>query len=177
MDAGDREALLQADRDEAAASFLERFPTETPPKAQFVRAVEPSEWSTQIAACMSDAGFTSRPDGQSVLTNEIPAEQELAHARATFRCRVAYPIDPRFRQAYTADEAEFLYDYLVTELVPCLEDEGQPNRDIPSFETFLDRLANGDEWTPYESVAPTSDAVFTELLKTCPQKPRGFRGN
>lgn len=176
MQSAERDGQLQAIQEQAEELFHDRFPDKELPEAGLIRAIAPSEWSETIATCMTDAGFESIAKGGAVETSSYPVEQALAQAAATYQCRVAYPIDPVYQQPYTAEEAAYLYRYLLNTVVPCLEAEGYSVADVPSDGTFKDQLDSGSEWSPFDTLDPGSEEEFTFLTKTCPGKPAGFRG-
>lgn len=176
MDSADRDGQLQALQEQTAGLFHDRFPDEPLPAASLIRAIAPSEWSETIATCMTEAGFESHVKGGAVETASYPVEQALSQATAVYQCRVGYPIDPVYQQPYTPEEATFLYRYLVDTVIPCLEDEGYSTPDVPSEGTFEDQLNAGQEWSPFDSLAPGSEEKYTSLTKACPAKPSGFRG-
>ncbi|KJL22967.1 hypothetical protein RN51_01713 [Microbacterium oxydans] len=177
MQSAERDSQLQAAQEQAEGLFHDRFPDQPVPEASLIRAVAPSEWSETTATCMTEAGFESHVKSGYVETASFPAEQELAQAIAVYQCRVAYPIDPAYQQPYTAEEATYLYRYLVDTVVPCLDGEGYTVPDVPSEGTFEEQLNSGQEWNPFDSLDPGSEEKYMALMGACPAKPAGFRGN
>jgi hypothetical protein len=149
---------------------------EVPTDAEFVRFVELNEWGTAQARCMQDQGFDSRPtvDGGGVLHGDVPSDQMDAHWQATYRCRIAYPVHPRFHLPLTDEQIRVIYDYFVNELVACLEDEGYEVAPAPSWETFRsqwDHPGGPGWWEPHDSVQPPSREEDMRIMEKCPQRP------
>lgn len=168
--------LHQANMANAAASFIARTGSLPPADAQFVRLIEPSDYGDVLAECAREQGFGAQamPDG-GVKYDTVPEDQILAFEEAIYRCEVAYPTHPRFFEPWSDERVRATYDYVVNELVACLEAEGYPVAEAPpSFDTYLadfraeDRLA----WNPYStSVDAPSEAEWRRINEACPQYP------
>jgi hypothetical protein len=150
-----------------------QFPDAARPGAEVVREIEPNEWATTIADCVSQAGFpaTPLPDG-GVSYAEIPSEQLEARTIADFVCFVQYPVAEKYLKPFNEDQLRSLYTYWTTELPVCLEtfelDVGVP----PSEQVFLETYDTPSTWNPYAvALASVSEDTYNSVVVTCPQFP------
>lgn len=146
---------------------------EVPTDAEFVQFVEEDEWGTYQAKCMQDQGFEAEAsdDGRSVGGDLPPDDQMDAHWQATYRCRIAYPLHPRFDVPMTDEQIRIVYDYFVDELVPCLEKEGYDIEPAPSWETFRSQWGTPESWEPHSSVRAPNRQEHLRIREDCPQRP------
>lgn len=95
-----------------------------------------------------------------------PYENPLA---GTYRCRISYPIHPRFQLPPTDQQLRVIYDYFLDELIPCLRNEGYELSPPPSFETFRAEWPN--TWDPYVELPEPKGFKKDEVLQKCPPRP------
>jgi hypothetical protein len=163
-------------RDEALAQEAEALGVHVPADATFVRYISPEEYGAVHARCMTEQGFeaTKTFDG-GVRYAPIPDDQGEAQRTAAMRCKVMYPVHPRFHVPPTESELLALYQYYVDDLVPCLAREGYEGGEHPSWETFLAAYLSDDDgvdrWHPYSAVGEVSFEVWEKINSTCPQLP------
>ena len=96
---------------------------------------------------------------------------------ARYVCDAKYPVDPSLTQPPTDAELDYLYNYFVDVLNPCLEREGIEVIEPPSRQAFKDSLLSPDSWSPYVDVDIRGQDEWTRLNRACPQSPPGFRGS
>jgi hypothetical protein len=155
----------------------QRFPSAVRPEVEFARYIDQSEWPPAIADCLVGQGFAdvkAMPDG-GIESGPVPPAQAEAYAVAMYVCSAQYPMDPKYLAPMTDDRIGALYDYYVDEMVPCLEAEGYAVPPAPSRETYIDTYLTGG-WTPYDGVAPSSNAEWYRINDVCPQFPSDFYG-
>jgi hypothetical protein len=163
-------------RDRALAQEAEALGVALPADAEFVRYINPDEYGRVHAACMTEQGFeaTETFDG-GVRYGPIPDEQGEAQRIAAMRCKVMYPVHPRFHLPTTESELLALYDYYVNDLVPCLAAEGYEGPEHPSRETFLASCLSDDDsvdrWHPCVAVGDVPFNAWEQINLTCPQLP------
>lgn len=168
----DSEDAYAESRDELTTMITMRHPDAELPTPARVRFILPEEWATTMQACLADQGFQSTVSDDGGLEYEgIPTEQAVALDVANYSCSLQYPVDPRYTAKLSAYQLEFLYEYYVLDLVPCLEGEGISVPEPPTFQKFRDTWETEDAWTPYSFVDPGSQSEWNELNKTCPQNP------
>jgi hypothetical protein len=163
-------------RDQALVQEAEALGVDVPTDIEFVRYISPDEFGAVLAACMTEQGFeaTETFDG-GVRYAPIPDEQGEAQREALIRCKVRYPVHPRYHLPTTESELLMLYDYWVDVVVPCLADEGFEAPEHPSPETFVAAYLSGDDnverWHPYLAVGEVPYDTWEEINMKCPQHP------
>lgn len=165
--------------DEAALRELaERYMLDDPPQdVEFERYISPEEYAAVMVPCLTEQGIPARtlPDG-GVGFDDIPEEQWLMQREAMYRCSVRFPTHPMFDEPLNEDQLRRLYDYLVGDLTPCLEDEGYAaTTPPPTVDVFIASYYDSaaGPWSPW----PVSDPRLQEMAEwdrlsvVCPQSP------
>lgn len=62
---------------------------------------------------------------------DVTPEQSVEMEAANDMCKALYPIDPKYKQPLTKAQLAYLYDWYLTEAIPCLEGEGYAGFDPP----------------------------------------------
>lgn len=157
--------------------FLDDFAAtnglEDVPEVDVVRVVTPAESREVVDECVSAQGWSQLPDG----TFTYPSEQDEAFSLAMYICLASYPVDEAYTTPIEPQQWSAIYDYWLSDTLPCLAAEGFEVPEPPSKESFL---AN-PVWSPdtpevREQVAarvsagsfPSHEYVFTEV---CPVMP------
>jgi hypothetical protein len=177
--------MAPADRDAAYAAFVEtrwetvsgQYPEAVRPDVEFVRFITPSEMPDVIVGCLQQAGHdaTVSTDAFGPALQVGSAEgQEEALSVAWYACDVRYPIDPTLTQPLSPEEIEYMYDYNVRTLAPCLASQGHDVQ-VPSKQVYLDTFGTAQGWYPYADLLGLPPAELQALGKICPQNPPGFR--
>ena len=110
-----------------------------------------------LSTCMSDTVFLSswtmdEVDGGPVFTDEVGEPLDPDDQLAAFLCFDAFPVSNTFRNIMLTDEQrDYLYDYYIQWVVPCLTLNGYELNDdyIPDRARFMG--AAGD-WSPYYAI-------------------------
>lgn len=175
--AGPTEAEIGELLDQQTAQYWEMIaPGEPMPVIEPVQVVGDytEQWSA-VRACVSDLnieGLNTDPDGDSwVLTSEDPDFLRV-YERAQWECGAKYPVDPGSPDhafALSEEQAEYLWSYYATRLIPCIEAHGFPLAQVPSREEFLSQRW----WSPYfaMSQSPISPRDLAMLDALCPPPP------
>jgi hypothetical protein len=168
----DWEALYDDYVEGLSQSFRDVNGQPPPDDAEFVRFIDVHEFGAVIAACIAEQGFDVREtfDG-GVSFGDVPTDQALALAEASYRCEVAYPVHPRFTLPLTEEQIRVTYDYLVDELVPCLTEHGFVPEAPPTWETYLSTQSTETAWRPYDAVDAPTPTEWLEINEACPQNP------
>lgn len=156
-----------------------QFPDAVRPDVDLVRFIDPSEWAEVMVDCLVDQGVDAKVsnDGQGGFESQGVVGQEMSMEIARYVCDAKYPMDPTLTQPPTDAELDYLYDYFVDVLNPCLEREGIDVIEPPSRQVFKDSLQSPDSWSPYLAVDIRGQDEWTRLNRACPQSPPGFRGS
>lgn len=158
--------------EEALADLAEMLQISDPPVVEVVREITPAESKQVVDECLADRGWPVVDGGI-----EFAPDQEASLNMDIYRCSAMYPI----RQEYLEplDDAAWgrIYDYWVSETLPCLRSEGLDVEDPPTRETFLGSRA----WTPdnenvrdqvmelvQQGEYPAAEHVFVDV---CPVTP------
>lgn len=158
--------------DEALADLAEMYGIQDPPEVDPIRHITPSESKILIDECMRGRGW-SVVDGHIQFTSE----QRDSLNMDSYICAAQYPVRQEYLQPLDAASWGRIYDYWVSETVPCLNSEGLTVNEPPTRETFVERRA----WTPDSDAVrdqvrdrvsqgeyPDIEHVFTEV---CPVSP------
>ncbi|WP_193509610.1 hypothetical protein [Cryobacterium sp. BB736] len=152
--------------DIAWEKVLVRFPDATRPDVHYIRTPEHDAYMATIVDCLSDEGVEAalaENGGGYEFLNGYTEQVAVAE----YICNVMYPIDPSLYPIATKDQIGQIHDYFVTELTPCLEQEGHEIDAPPSRQYFVDNWPHAG-WNPYFSV-DTSDPDRTTILEEkCP---------
>lgn len=137
-----------------------------------MRLILPEEWAPTMRGCLDSEGFTvtETPDG-GIVYPEIPEAQAASLELARYVCALKHPVDPRYSGELTEYQQQYLYEYFVYDLVPCLRSEGQDISTPPGLQRFLETWNTEDAWSPYGEVNAGSDSDWYALNETCPQNP------
>jgi hypothetical protein len=110
--------------------------------------------------------------GAAATYEEMVAEQAVRDREtlAYFTCTHMYPTLPSARAMLTDDQLRYIYDYYLTELVPCLTDHGFALTYAPTFDSFAPAGQHQMTWNPYFSVSPPAVTTLAE----CAPMPTGF---
>jgi hypothetical protein len=105
------------------------------------------------------------------------AEQEASAVRGEFvqyTCAARNPLDPRIPGGLVSDaQADYLYDYFATWLVPCLDAHGY--RFTETVPTRAQFVAGAAAWNPTNSVISIiTESDRSELFATCAPLPEGM---
>lgn len=184
------ERLYQEDLEELAITRQQQGMPSPPTDAVFVRFVNPDESAPVRAECLREQGFEATVEWDGGLSfGAQSADQQPAMLAAEYRCQVKFPVHPKYSQRRTEAQIRVDYDYLVTELLPCLRAEGYDvdSTAIPTWETFLASYESKEgSWSPYQAVEKRRQEVtaasggilpaewFTEwrrINEACPQGP------
>lgn len=161
-----------ASTEEALADLAEMYGIQDPPQVEPIREITPAESKRVYDECMVERGWP-------VVNGHIRFTQDQRESlnMDQYICKAKYPIRQEYLQPL--DEAAWgrVYDYWVSETLPCLESEGLVIAEPPTRETFVERRA----WTPDSDAVrdqvrdrvgqgdyPDIEHVFTEV---CPVSP------
>lgn len=158
----------------ALRELAERYRLNDPPQdVAFERYISPDEYAAVMVPCLTEQGIpaTALPDG-GVGYGDWPEEQWLLQAEAAYRCNVRFPVHPIFEDPLSDDQLRRLYDYLVNELTPCLEEEGYSPSLPPTVDVFVASYES-HPWSPWPEYDPRleGEAEWYRLNEACPQVP------
>lgn len=178
LDEAQFEQLIQDTLQDRSDALTSRYPGLQVPHVERVRIVSPMEWAQTIAECVTDKGFSAKatPDG-GVAFDGVPNDQGQALDLANYECSVMYPMDPRYSTPLTDQQIDYLYEYYVYDLTPCLENEGFAVAESPSRQSFRDTYGTQDMWSPYTDVGDgLSESAWYHIQELCPQTPEYLFG-
>lgn len=174
----DKEGAYESLRAELTTSMSMVYPNAELPTPERVRFILPEEWAITMQACMSEQGFGSTPSDDGGLEYDgVPESQALAFEIVKYACNLMYPIDPRYTAELSSYQIQYLFEYYVLDLAPCLEREGIVVAEAPSLQRFRDTAGTASMWAPYNSVVFASQEEWDRINTVCPQGPSDLYGD
>lgn len=140
------------------------------PRVSRVRFAHPNEQAQVHAQCLREEGFDARHTEDGGIEVGYPVEQRPAFTRSLYICMAKYPTEPMYLAEFNESQNRYLYYFLTTEHVPCLEEAGF-TIDIPTLQAFLDTVGTENQWVPMEAVGLSG---FASAEARCPQVPENF---
>ena len=171
LSAADAERLIEEHLKYYADEARIADPTVKVPHVARVRFVDPSDSPTVLAECLRSEGFEAAAEPDGGLSVGYPEEQHAAFALALYVCNAKYPPHPKYLAPLNESQREFVYDFLVNELVPCIEKAGFDVGEIPSLQAYLTDAGTPREWVPMAEVSAPG-----WLQYRCEQAPDGLYG-
>jgi hypothetical protein len=151
--------------------YMGLTPDEARPEVELVRYVSAAEANAVHQDCVTQAGY---PEFSTVLGATMGAAS-VAERLVIFRCVAAYPLAPAEFGLYSAAQLDYIYDYYVNELVPCLGTFGFVVDDAPSRTEFAHRSPGSFfVWSPYVSVPSLGPVAAQAVRDRCPGYPAGL---
>ena len=144
------------------------------PTVEAADPVPQDEWITAVFSCMTEEGYAFPGFGSergsgfllSAEATETPSEVQLAF----YLCLAANPPEmPVNGRLLSSAQLNYIYDYYVRWIVPCLVLNGYEVRTAVSREEFI---ALEGEWSPYEAIIPADVSDFETSVERCgPTRP------
>lgn len=146
-----------------------------PPDVPVVREVSMDEYLETKMACLEEQGFPGSQDTDGGLTYVTEPGQEDAFQLATYICDASYPLESRHYQPYSTSQLQIIYEWQLSETVPCLEGLGHEVEEPPTLAAYVDGYAAtmAPVWSPYDSV-PDLDIrgqQIHDIESSCPANP------
>lgn len=146
-----------AESDDPAALYAQEMGIENPPDVEVVREVSPSEELPILVDCLTEAGFPPEtPADVSIPEWQIPEAQVDAFNLAEYTCKAQYPLAAQYTEPLEGEQLGVVYDFWLTETIPCLADLGYEVEEPPSRDVFI----AGEPWDPRES---TYEQVMADI--------------
>ena len=155
------------------------LPDEIRPAEQGFTVVPSDEWAQRVAGCMSDAGYDNYGvrDQRLQIGKASSLSEPRTEAIDFFVCRALFQRDLTDGVELNRGQRDYLYDYYLTSLVPCLELQGVQIEDSPTRDEFA-ASGVGIGWNPYYAMDALSfgEVVADDaLLAACPSFPSDSR--
>lgn len=138
-----------------------------------VDGLHPDEWAERYAACIREQGFAAEASPDGGVAYEPIAEAQAADLEAAAdACDEQVQVASRYTEELDESQLRFLYQWYVTESVPCLEAEGLGGFDPPSEHVFVATYRE-QPWTPHLEVDGRlgPGAITQEIEARCPSVP------
>jgi hypothetical protein len=151
-------------------------PSMVKPDVTIERFVTSAEWGVAMAACMNDrgfAGFRSNSDGgfgSTRIAEGAKDEENQSENVALYSCQVSFPTESSVAWGLDDDQLDYLYDYYVSRLRPCLASHGHLTSIPPEREAFVGHWS-GTFWSPYDDLGELPAAEFEAARLLCPVFP------
>jgi hypothetical protein len=147
---------------------------------------EPQSFGSALVTCLNSQGaddftydhgtvtYTPRSGelGSSSSTEEQVFAQELNDQTTIdmYYCSEKYQVDPSIVPLLTSRQLDYIYDYYVTSLVPCLREHGVKVTSAPSRLLFAPPGQHELTWNPYLS----ANLATVSQVADCAPMPRGY---
>jgi hypothetical protein len=137
-----------------------------------------AQWNPAMDECLAQLNEESYgwsdSDGFMLGTGERGTD---AQQLAFYECFARFPAVAVFSR----EQREYIYDYYLTSLVPCLGLHGHATQVVPSRRSFVagtDTIDGSWLWSPYSAMTelPEDMAVYDRLLRECPPTIAGVDG-
>lgn len=140
------------------------------PRTKLVRYIKPSELGATMVACLAEFGMPAKetPDGYEL--GDIPDSQGNSANEAQYICQARYPMHPQYMLKKSNVALGKEYDYLVSNMLPCLRGLGYTVSDPPTKEVWISSYGSGP-WSPDQDLSKAIGADQGELTKArtaCP---------
>jgi hypothetical protein len=148
------------------AGTMER-PTVTPEEP-----LGTGEWFDFVIGCMGDLGHSrigiswSLSEGAALETSSGAVLDDERSQLDFYRCAAQHPMDVTADHTLLSDEElDYIYNYYVVQLVPCIVLNGYGLDRVVSHEEFAELLGL---WNPYYAISqPINLRQFDELRQEC----------
>lgn len=143
-------------------AYLGFTPDSTRPAVDVERYVRVEQQAVILRECVAESGY------------DIEGPPTAQQAEAIYVCNARFPVDPALFGFHGDAELDFIYDYYVESLVPCLAGFGVEPRRMASRDEFHDPVDTLFLWSPYDGLR--IDQQERDFLATaCPSMPPEFR--
>jgi hypothetical protein len=117
------------------------------PEVERVAFTTGETWSSTQVSCLNEQGLDAHEvsGGFAVEGNGDAAAGRIA----MWVCQGMYPRDPRGTGYLSDAQILYMYDFYVSRLGPCMKLLGYVVTDPPARDHYIERLRNGNYWSPY----------------------------
>jgi hypothetical protein len=145
--------------------------------------IEMDEWATALSECMTERGYdtyVASTDGGLTLGEYLRDDQESLD---WYLCQAMHQSNPAEFGLPSSDQLEYLYDYNLKVLVPCLEAHGESVDFAPTRDEAATVGSDYMGWNPYYFMQspfhPDTSDRDRDIYESCPPYPVGeiFDGN
>ncbi len=146
------------------------------PETPSIQFSTQEDWAASVARCMNDAGFDfySAQGGALTVTGDLSGPTDTVEEKvAGYVCQLSYQPEAVDGQILSRAQLDYVYDYYLRFLIPCLGSRGERVADIPDRASFVAESGIGP-WNPYWAVMTDSQDAFEESRAQCPPMPPGL---
>jgi len=152
------------------------LPDELRPADPEIVLINMGEWADSLAECMTARGFEGyEASGGGLQIGECRDDQK--EALNWYLCQATYQVDPSVYGLLGGATLDYLYDYNLTTLVPCLETHGVAVTFAPTRKEAASIIGEYSGWNPYYSMMQRFDPTVNErdrlVYEACPPFPPG----
>ena len=131
-----------------------------------------ADWFDFVMTCLNDRGHTqiglswSLSEGAVLQTSSGAVLNDDEAQLDFYECAAQHPLDPAADHTLLSDaELDYIYDYYVVQLVPCIVLNGYGLDPVVSREQFAELYG---QWNPYYAIRqPINLRQFKELRSEC----------
>jgi hypothetical protein len=142
------------------------------PRVTAAEPVPARRWTLALVDCMTEKGFVlegfaRNPDSGYRLVGAAPLLSQTASdgQLAFYMCLAANPPSEIEDQGFlSVPQLDYVYDYYLTWVVPCLAQHGWNLRSAPTREEFIELEGN---WSPYTAIEVDDVGDFETSAELC----------
>lgn len=144
------------------------------PRFEHREVIGASEWAPKMSECMAASGVVNwgydATEGLFIPGDSATTSEQLQF----YWCFEKYPTVDLLTRA----QIDFIYDYYVRWLIPCLESNGYNVMNAPSRRAFRDADPSIERWNPYRSLEryPASPGASEMITAKCSPTVAGVEG-
>ena len=146
--------------------YIGLTPDSPRPTVQVVRFISEDEAKQVYSDCMTESGFPFY--GSNGPTDRADNYERLA----IYVCTAKYPLPPANYGVFSAAQHDYLYDYYLDTLIPCLRSAGIRLAAVPSREEYKSK--DSFSWNPLQDLSGVTDDLRFVLESRCAAYPQGF---
>lgn len=141
-----------------------------------VEIVSVEDWPRAVADCMNELGYDGyrAESGGFTSTGGLRDERESI---AWYSCFAGHQFDRGESGMISSASLDYLYDYYVTTLVPCLQSHGISLHFVPTRSEAGTLTGDYAGWNPYYEISETFNPTTREwdrfVYDECPPFPKG----
>lgn len=152
--------LLGDAADSTWSRVIAQFPSAARPDVAVEKRVATEDAREILTTCLVESGLDLGVGGYNEYFPETAPD-----GIAWYTCKARFPLEPE--AAPTEDQLGYIYDYLVSFVVPCLEENGATNAAPPTREDFIAEWPN-QGWFPYVTNAAPGSKESEKINSLCP---------
>ncbi|MEO8095115.1 MAG: hypothetical protein ABI632_09290 [Pseudolysinimonas sp.] len=171
------DSIVARDNDARWNFYFADRPEVDRPTVQRLGYITPAAAADFYSRCIAARGFDTDYVYKVGLEVGLEPSLQIAADLAYYTCVAEYPVDPLAKGYLSFDQLNYVYDYYLDRLAPCLRSLGYLQPAAPARADFLVGSFNGKSWNPYAEVrVPADNPTWRLIDERCPPLPASVFG-